>query len=422
MDVLIKSVKIIDSKSAFNGEKKDILIADGVIQKIENTIDDKNATLFEAENLHVSPGWFDMRANYRDPGFEHKETIKTGANAAIAGGFTGTAIMPSTLPVADSKSIIEYINSKSKNLPVDIYIYGSLSKEGKGIDIAELYDMNLSGAIGFTDDKNSIYDGGLLSRGLHYVKSFDGLILSFPYNKNISYGGEVNEGVVSTSLGLKGIPSVAENAGIERDISILEYTGGKLHIGPISTEKAPELILAGKKNKLLLSSDIAAHQIYFDDTCLNTFDSNYKLMPPLRTHKEIEALINGLINGSIDAISSDHCPEDEENKNVEFDYAAYGIIAQETAFAAANTILNSHLSIEKIIEKFCHNPRKILNVSLPQIKIGEKANLTFFNPTLNWVFEKHHIKSKSKNTPFIGKKFIGKVLGIYNKGVFIKND
>ena len=421
MELLIKSATIVDSSSEFNGLKKDILVVDGKIHSIENNIEKKEATVFEAKNLHVSAGWFDMRANYRDPGFEQKETIETGAKCAAAGGFTGVALMPTTQPSADTKSIIEYVKSKSKQLPVEIYMYGSLSKHNEGVDMAELFDMHLNGAIGFTDDKNPIRNAGLLSRALLYSKSFNGLVLVFPLDTNLTQGGEVNEGFTATTLGLKGIPLVAENIQIERDLSILEYTEGRLHIGPISTKTASALVGDAKSKGLKVSCDIAAHQIYFNDAHLNSFDSNFKVMPPLRTNEEIEGLIDGLKNGSIDVIASDHCPEDEENKNLEFDFAAFGIIGQETAYAAANTILKDKLSVEKIIEKFCQNPRRILNVTVPQIKVGENANLTFFDPTLEWNFNANHIKSKSKNTPFLGMKFTGKVLGIYNKRTLIKS-
>ncbi|HET6243072.1 MAG: dihydroorotase [Bacteroidetes bacterium] len=414
MNILIRSARIIDTGSADNGKTKDIWIVNGIIKEIGTAIKAENATLLESENLHISPGWFDMRVNFRDPGFEYKEDLFTGMDAAIAGGFTAVACMPSTLPPIHSKSEVEYILNKTKGFLVDVYPVGTVSHRHEGKDLSEMYDMHLSGAIAFSDDKKPLSDPGLLQRALLYVKSFNGLIISFPDDKNISLDGKINEGIVSTSTGLKGIPGLAEELMIQRDIFLTQYAESRIHFATVSTANSVELIRKSKKSGLNVTAEVSASHLILDENNLTSFDTNYKIKPPLRTANDIKALIEGLIDGTIDVICSDHSPEDEEMKKREFDHAAFGIIALESAFGAANTALDGKLSIEKIIEKIAVNPRTILNLKVPSIKVGEIANITLFNPNQKWVFEKKHIKSKSKNTPFVGSQFTGKPFAVVN--------
>ncbi|MDQ3192569.1 MAG: dihydroorotase [Bacteroidota bacterium] len=417
MNIIIRSARIIDSNSADNGKTKDIWIENGIIKEIGTDLKADNATLIESENLYVSPGWFDMRANFRDPGFEYKEDLISGMDAAITGGFTGVACMPSTHPPVHSKSEVEYILNKTKGALVNVYPVGTVSHKHEGKDLSEMYDMYLSGAIAFSDDKKPLSDPGLLQRALLYVKSFNGLIISYPEDKNISLDGKINEGVISTSTGLKGIPGLAEELMVQRDIFLTEYTESRIHFATISTAKSVELIRSSRKKGINISAEVAVSNLVLDETYLTEFDTNYKTKPPLRTANDVKALIEGLIDGTIDVICSDHCPEDEEMKKREFDHAAFGIIALETAFAAVNTALEGKLSLEKIIEKISINPRNILNLKIPSIKVGEVANLTVFNPKQEWTFEKKHIKSKSINTPFIGKQFIGKPFAVINNNL-----
>ena len=421
MNLLIKSAKIIDPNSPHNGKKVDILIEEGIIVKMKEGITEKNnTTVFEAENLHVSPGWFDMHVNFRDPGFEYKEDLASGTKAAAYGGFTGVACMPSTLPPIHTKSEVEYIKNKTTHSIVDVYPIGALSYNLDGKDLSEMYDMHLSGAVAFSDDKKSIANPGLLCRALLYSKNFNGLIISFADDKDISLDGKMNEGIVSTSIGLKGMPSLAEEIMIARDIFLAEYTESKIHFSTVSTAMSVALIRAAKAKGLNVTSEVSAHQLALNDSSLNDFDSNYKVNPPLRTIGDIEALIQGLSDGTIDVICSDHSPEDEEMKKREFDHAAFGIIGLETAFAVLSSALHKKLTLEQIIGKIAINPRKILNLDLAVLKEGENANITFFNPSLAWTFKENNIQSKSKNTPFIGMSFTGKALGIYNKKQFVE--
>ncbi len=415
--ILLKQAHIVDASSPLNGLVKDILIQQGVIVKIDNLIAPTDATVFQHPNLHVSIGWVDMSANLCDPGFEHKEDLESGLEAAAYGGFTTVVTSPLTLPITDSKSGIEYKINRSLKHVVSVFPMGTLTERGEGRNLAELYDMHTRGAAAFTDGKVQT-DTGVLTKALQYTQHFDGLVITHPTNKSLTHHGQVNESVNSSLTGLKGMPAVAEVLQVQRDITLLEYTGGKLHFNCLSTAAAVDLIKEAKKKGLKVSCDVAAHQIAFDDSVVNTFDTNFKVNPPFRSHHDVATLLQGLVDGTIDAVCSDHCPEDIENKNLEFDLANFGIIGLQTAFAVANTQLKKHLATPFIVEKFTSHPRAILGMKAESIQEGAVANLTLFDPEFKWKFTEEAIKSKSKNTPFINQEFVGKALAICNKGQF----
>lgn len=420
MNTIIKSVKVIDKNSKFNGKTVDILIEKGVISKIEKSISTpKNYKEISYKGLHVSNGWFDLRANFCDPGNEHKEDITTGLKAAAKGGFTGILVMPDTKPSADSKSGIEYIINKTKGNIVNAYPAGALSHNCEGKEIAEMYDMHTAGAMAFTDNKKSINSASLLNRALLYSQSFGGLIMNYPNNKELSNSGQINEGVISTQLGLKGIPALAEELMVSRDIYLAEYCNAKIHLSNISTKQSVKLIKEAKKKGLNITADVNSYHLLLSEEELLDFESDFKVMPPLRTKEDIKALINGLKDGTIDAICSDHTPEDIEEKQCEFDHAAFGVINLQTSFAAANTALNGKMDLTDYIEKITTTPRTILGLKSTTIQEGEQANLTLFNPTEKWSLVKSDIISKSKNSPFIGKELTGKVIGIINNNTMI---
>ncbi len=419
MDILIKSAKVVDPASKHNGKNVDILIRKGKIEKIGKDLKtQKKIKVYEQKGLCVSPGWFDMNVNFREPGYEQKEDLMSGIRAAAQGGFTGVACKPSTNPPLHTKAEIEFVKNKTKNEIVDVFPIGTVSKERKGIELAEMFDMQNAGAVAFSDGKQAVENPRLLSLAMLYTKGFDGLVISFPDDARISASGKMNEGETSTTLGIQGIPAVAEELQISRDIFLAEYNDTALHISSVSTAKSVDLIRQAKKKVLKITVDITPHHLSLDDSLLTEFDTNYKVKPPLRGKSDIKALIKGLQDGTIDAIASDHSPEDEENKKVEFDYAAFGIIGLETAYALVNTSLSDVLTQEQIIEKTAINPRKILRLKVPSVNEGNEANLTLFNPSVKWTFTEKHIRSKSKNTPFIGKTFTGKALAIYNNGQF----
>ncbi|WP_298764686.1 dihydroorotase family protein [uncultured Polaribacter sp.] len=419
MITLIKSATIIDSSSAYHQQKKDILIEDGVITQITDSITKKdNYQIVSKENLHVSCGWFDSSVSLGEPGFEERETIKNGLNVAAKSGFTAIAVNANTNPIIDNKTSVAFLINKAIGSATSLYPIGALTSGSKGIDMAELYDMQQSGAIAFADYNKPIANDNLMKIALLYAQNFDGLVLSFPKNKVIAGEGIANEGINSTKLGLKGIPALAEHIQIARDLFLLEYTGGKLHIPTISTEKSVALIKEAKKKKLNVTCSVAVHHLTLTDNELHSFDSNFKTNPPLRTAKDTLALQKAVKNGVIDIITSDHNPIDIEHKKVEFSEAKNGVIGLETAFGALNTVF----SIESYIDSITNKPRAIFSLDKISIAEGEKAELSFFNPDENMLFTKADIQSTSKNSPFINKKLKGKVYGIFANNQLILND
>ena len=415
MNLLIKQAKVVDPNSPHNGKRVDILIENGQLKSIRKSIS-SNAKTISGKNLHVSPGWFDMHVNFRDPGDEHKEDLNSGCKAAAFGGFTGVACMPGTNPPLHTKADIEYIISKAKGNVVDVHPIGALSKGLQGKEMTEMYDMTLSGAVAFSDEKNPISSAGVLSRALLYVKMFNSLVISHSQDESIALEGQMNEGDTSTSLGLNGMPALAEEIMITRDVYLAAYTNSRLHFATVSTGNSVEIIRNAKRKGIKVTAEVAAHQIGIDDSELVTFDSNFKVNPPLRTKEDIAALKKGLSDGTIDAICSDHNPEDVETKNREFDIASFGVIGLETAYAVANT--HSGLTSGEIVDKMSISPRKILGIEVPVIKNREKANLTIFDPKLKWTYRSGDIRSKSANSPFIDKTFTGKAIGIFNNNKY----
>jgi dihydroorotase len=420
MNLLIKQATIVDSNSSHNGKVVDILIEKGVITQIKKSITpEKGIKTIEGDNLHVSAGWLDMQVNFCDPGNEHKETLERGLKAAAKGGFTGVAVMSGTNPPLHNKAQIDYVVNKAKSNAVDVYPVGTLSYNQEGKDLSEMYDMQLSGAVAFSDYKKPIKDAGLILRALQYSNNINSFIITHCDDKTISHGGLMNEGVTSTRLGLKGMPALAEEIMLQRNIQILEYTGGKMHIPTISTKGSVDLIKKAKAKKLNITCGVAAYNLLLDETELEGFDTNFKVNPPLRTKEDVEALKKGVADGVIDVIVSDHNPQDIESKDLEFDLADNGMVGLESCFGVANAALSSKATIETMIDTLTKNPRAILGLKEVSVKEGAEANLTLFNPRTKYVFEKSHIVSSNKNSGFIGKELKGEVIGAINKGKFL---
>jgi dihydroorotase len=418
MSTLIKSATIIDSSSPYHQQKKDILIQDGRIKKIEtNILAQKEDVIVDRENLHVSGGWFDTSVSFGEPGYEERETIKNGLLVAAKSGFTAVAVNANTNPVIDTKSAVEFLVHKATNSATKLYPIAALTQRSEGIEMAELYDMQQSGAIAFGDYKNPISNDNLMKVSLLYAQNFNGLVLSFPKNKAIAGEGIAHEGVNSTKLGLKGIPALAEELQVARDLFLLEYTGGKLHIPTISTAKSVALIKDAKKKGLDVSCSVAVHHLILTDDALHEFDSNFKTNPPLRTNADCKALIKGIKSGVIDIITSDHNPIDIEHKKVEFSEAKDGTVGLESLFGAVNSIL----TVEEFIENITSKPRTVFGVKTTSIAEGEMADMSLFNPEQTYTFTKEHILSISKNSPFINTQLNGKVYGIFSNNQLILN-
>lgn len=426
MNLLIRSARLVDGRHPLNGKTVDIHIRKGIIQKISKSITPASCgadvKVFSKDGLHVSIGWFDMAARFCDPGFEYKEDLISGAAAAVAGGFTGVLVMPDTFPPVQTKADVEYILNKSTNLPVDIHVAGALTQSLEGKDLAELFDMKQAGAVAFTNSKIPLPDSGQMLRSLIYARNCDTLILSHPNDISLSGKLLMNESVNSVLYGMKGSPAIAEEIMIQRDLMLNHYAQSRIHFLMLSASGSVALIKEAKKKMNGVTSGIAAHQLWFTDDSVGSYDSCFKVNPPFRTEADKLELIKGLKNDAIDVICSDHSPQDTESKDVEYESAKHGIIGLETAFACACTVLKKHLTIDKLIEKISINPRKILNLPLPVIEAGAQANLTLFNPEEEWTFEEKHIRSKSKNSPFINAVFTGRPVAIVSKNDFIISD
>lgn len=425
MKTLLKSVKIIDKKSDLNGQIKDILITEGKISKIADNIEDKADKIVEGQNLYVSTGWIDMRVSAQDPGYESKEDLNSLAKAAAAGGFTRIVTLPNTKPTVQTKESIAYYKGFSKTQVVDILPAAAVTKNCEGKDFTEMLDLHNAGAVAFTDGSHPLWNADILLKTLQYLYPIDGFLMNRPEETTLALFGQMHEGIESTLLGMKGIPSTAEELIVMRDLKLLEYAysniaekkpNAALHFSTISTSRAVALIREAKAKGLPVSCDIAAHQLAFTDADLKEFDTNLKVNPPFRTKADIAALQAGLADGTIDVIVSDHNPQDEEAKNLEFDMADFGIIGLETAFAVANTYGN--LSIEALVDKLTVNAAKLLRLPQESIEEGTEANLTIFAPDKEWTFTEKDIRSKSRNTPFVGHTLKGKVVGVINKNQF----
>ena len=408
MNIILKSAKVINVESKHNGSKQDILISEGKIKKIGSSISVKNAKTISVKNLHVSTGWFDSSVSFGEPGYEERETLLNGADVASKSGFTDLLLNPSTKPVLDNQTDISFIKSKSLNSSCDIHPIGALTLSSDSKDLAELYDMKNSGAVGFYDFKKPILNSNLLKTALLYSQSFNSVIMSYPQDNSVAKGGLINEGTISVNYGIKGIPNFAEEIQIARDLHVLEYTGGKLHIPTISTKKSLELIKKAKSKGLNVTCSVAVHNLIFNDKKLKDFDTRFKVLPPLREEKDRVALVNGVKTGLIDMVTSDHLPIDLENKKTDIENAKYGTIGLESIFGSLLSLFDLNQTIEIL-----SRGREIFNIEKPEFEVGSKASLSLF--TINdYEFSKADILSKSKNSAFLGMKMKGKPIGVIN--------
>ncbi|PRZ27870.1 dihydroorotase [Flavobacterium granuli] len=411
MKLIIREAKIIDPTSPFHDKTVDILIVDGFIEKIGTSLaNEENADEIKLDNLHVSQGWFDSSVSLGEPGFEERETIENGLTVAAKSGFTAIALQPNSFPIIDNQSQINFVKNKANGSATQLFPIGALTKGSEGNDMAELFDMKKVGAVAFGDYNKSQNNANLLKIALQYVQDFDGLLIAFPQDEKIKGNGVANEGIVSTRLGLKGIPNLAEELQIARNLFLLEYTGGKLHIPTISTAKSVQLIKEAKAKGLQVSCSVAVHHLVMTDEKLEGFDTRFKVSPPLRTEQDRQALLQGILDNTIDMITSDHNPMDIEHKKMEFDMAKNGTIGLESAYGA----LMSVLPLEKVIEKLTAG-KTIFGIKNAAIEEGAKASISLFNPEGQSIFTKESILSKSKNSAFLGMEMKGKVYGILNQ-------
>ena len=409
MSILIKSATIVDSKSNLNFKKKDILIREGIIVDIADTIDTKTDQIFDFKDLHVSRGWMDTSVSFGEPGYEERENIDNGLLTAASSGFTSILLNPDCYPLVDNHSAVEFLKKKSLKSTTKIYPIANLTSNSDGKNLASLYDMKLAGAVAYGDYKKSITDSSILKISLEYTKTFGGRVISFCQDNFLSQNGVINESIVSTEKGLRGIPDISESINIYRDIEILNYTGGKIHIPYVNTKKGVELIREAKKKKLDITASASLAHIFLSDKDIDDYNTNLKIIPPLRSEMDSNSLKEGLIDGTIDYLTSMHEPLNIDAKKVVFDHAEPGSIGLESVFG----LMCNNFTLEKTIDILTRN-KSIFEIKNYEIKIGSHADLTLFNPDKTYEFAEDHILSTSKNCAFIGSKLKGIVYGSIN--------
>jgi dihydroorotase len=413
MKVLIQGPEILDASSPYHKKEKNVVINNGRIVEIG----DKNFSadkVIRANGMKLSIGWFDLGTFIGDPGLEHKEDIDSASKAAAAGGFTGLAVLPNTSPCVQTKNEISYLIKGNDSQLVQIHPLAAVTRNNKGEELTEMIDLHEAGAVAFTDGLKPIWHTDILLKSLQYLQKFNGLLIDHPEDIWLNLFGQMHEGVNSTRLGLKGMPRIAEDIAVTRNLELLGYAGGRLHFSRLSSGRSVDLIRAAKK-KLNVSCDVNVYQALLDDSVLFDFDTNFKVNPPLREKHDNDALIKGLKDGTIDVITSGHTPHEEESKNLEFDLSDFGMINLQT-FASNLVTLSQAVELEALIEKITSNPRKLLGLEVPKIDVEEKANLTLFDPNKTWTFDEKVNLSKARNSPWLNKEIKGKAVAVFNNG------
>lgn len=415
MAVLIRQAKVADPASDFHDQTVDILVADGIIHTIQAEIEAGDHEVISGEGLIVSPGWVDVFADYREPGYEHKETIQSGLEAAAAGGFTDVFLLPNTNPVADNKSIVQYIRQKAAGHAVQVHVLGALSQGTEGKVLAEMMDMRAHGAVAFSDGWKPVQSSNVLLKALEYVRAFDGIAVQVPVESSLSAGGLMHEGPLSTRMGMPGIPVLAETLLLHRDIELLRYTGSRLHVSGISSAEGVEMIRRAKEEGLQISCSVTPYHLALTDESLKTYDSLYKVNPPLRSETDRQALIAGLRDGTIDCIASHHRPQEWDAKAKEFDYASDGMNIQELAFPVMLQGIGNAVPLTRLVDALALAPRRIFGLPAAGIRKGAAAEMTIFTMDQATRINAGAQKSRSANNPFIGQELRGRVIGIINK-------
>jgi len=426
MQILLKGGRLIDPPTG-RDEVVDMLLVDGRIERLGKDLPVSQAQIVDCQTRVVAPGFLDMHVHLREPGFEHKETVLTGVQAAAAGGFTGVCCMPNTNPPIDDESVIRFIQSRARvalNGAIDVYPIAAVTMGRKGEHLGNLAELAEAGAVGFSDDGDPVADAEIMRRALEYAAMFDRPIIQHAQDVSMTRGSVMHEGIVATSLGLQGWPSIAEEIVVARDIMLTEYTHGRYHVAHASTAGTIELIRRAKSRSLPVTCEVTPHHFSLTDEIVRSFDTNAKMNPPLRPREDVEAIREGLRDGTIDAIATDHAPHSFDEKEVEFQAAPFGIVGLETALGLTLTELfhTNLLSLARIIELLAVNPRRVLRLPDVAIAEGATANLTIFDPAQEWVVDPTRFRSKSRNTPFAGRRLKGRPIGVINNGQAFWND
>jgi len=414
--MLIRKARVIDPQSSFHDKVVDLLIEDGVIKNIGAKISAKGEAI-EAKGLCVSPGWVDVFADYKEPGFEHKETIASGLAAAAAGGFTDVLLAPNTQPALSTKATIQYVRQRAMSNVVSLHPIGAATQNTEGKELAEMLDMRANGAIAFGDGWKPVQNANLVLKALEYVKAFNGIVIQVPVDASLAAGGLMNEGIVSTGLGMAGIPALAETIILHRDISLLRYTGSRMHVTGITTAESVAMIKKAKAEGLNITCSVTPYHLALTDDVLSSYDSAYKVAPPLRSETDRMALVKGLKDGVIDCIASHHRPHEWDAKTKEFEYAADGMAIQELTYNILWDTLKKYITIDRLVEAMSTIPRDIFGLQQVAVAKGSSASLTLFTTEGSNTLVAGNAKSAGINNPFTGKTLNGKVIGVINNGI-----
>ena len=425
-DLLLRGGTLLDPETGAT-EAVDLLIRDGTIAERGPALaPDGDVPVYDASGAYVSPGWMDMHVHLREPGFEHKETIATGTRAAAAGGFTAVACMPNTEPPIHTRDVVEFVRERAGDTPVDVHPIACVSKERDGAELAELADLAAGGAVAFSDDGAPVHHAGLMRRALEYSTMLDCPIINHMEVPALNPGGQMHEGDVSARIGLDGIPGLADDVMIARDVELAAFTGGHVHVAHISTARGVELVRRAKARDLPVTAEVCPHHVALTDAAVERsgFDTHTKMHPPLRSAADVEALKAGLADGTIDALCTDHAPHAAYEKEVEFTAAPFGITGLETAWGliGRELIEPGVLSVAEAVRALTVAPRRILGLDVPTMEVGTPAALTVFDASHRWTFGEEHVRSKSRNTPFLGTELVGRPRAIYNDGQLVRSD
>ncbi|MBS1681345.1 MAG: dihydroorotase [Bacteroidetes bacterium] len=414
MKILLQSPRIVNSGSPFHLKKKNVLIVNGRIAEIGDKNYHADKTI-DADGMTLSAGWFDLGTFVGDPGLEQREDISSLARAAAAGGFTEVAVLPNTHPCLQTKNEVAYVTQGNDNRLVQIHALAAVTKNCKGEELTDMIDLHRAGAVAFTDGLKPLWHTDIFLKSLQYLQKFNGVLIDHPEDVWLDLFGQMHEGPQSAQLGLKGMPKIAEEIAVSRNLKLLEYAGGRLHFSKISSAKSVNLIRAAKKKGLQVTCDVTSYQPLILDEALNDFDTNFKTNPPLREKPDADALLKGLQDETIDVICSGHVPVDDESKFLEFDQADFGMINLQT-FGAHIASISETIKLDSLIVKIAERPRQLLKIEVPKIEVDQKANLTLFDPNAEWEFNSENNLSKSRNSPWLGKKLKGKVVAVFNNG------
>lgn len=430
MKTLIKNGHLVDPKNKID-EMMDILVEDGRVKKVSKKISDGSTNspfiadrVIDAKGKIVCPGLLDIHVHLRQPGFEYKETIETGLRAAVKGGFTGVCPMPNTYPVSDRRSDMEFLVGEAKRLSlIRVWPVGAVTLRQEGKELTEFGELKNGGAVALSDDGHPISDSNILRRALQYAKKFDFVIMVHCQDEGLFCGGCMNEGFVSTRLGLPGIPAEAESIEVARDIQLADLTGGRLHFCHISSKKSLDLIRQAKAQGSQVTAETCPHYFHLTDETVLHYNTNAKMNPPLRTKEDVEAIKKALKENTLDVISTDHAPHAESEKEAEFDKAPFGIIGLESSLPLSLQLVSEKvLTISELVRKMSLRPAEILRVDRGHLSVGTFADITVFDPESTWVFEKEKLESKSKNSPFLGWKMKGKATDVLVEGRQVLKD